>query len=312
MPFGRDTRYRDPVLRDAYRTCRALHAAHGRTYFLATRLLTAAQRPAIHALYGFARWVDDLVDDCDPLRTTSARRAELDGVHEALMAGLRDGESRHPVLAAVLDTAVRYRLDHALFTDFLTSMRMDLEVTDYPTRAELQTYVHGSAEVIGLQVLPVLGTVGPEREAARYAAALGNAFQLTNFLRDVGEDLDRGRIYFPADELAAFDVDRERLSWCHRRGRADRQVRRALADQVARIRAVYRAAEPGIDLLAPVSRPCVRTARVLYGEIVDRVVESGYDVFQHRVSVSTARRSGVAAHAVSAAATARVRARLTR
>ena len=131
----------------------------------------------------------------------------------------------------MLHTARTYGIPPELFDDFLTSMRMDLTVTDYPDRAALDRYMYGSAEVIGLQMLPMLGTVGPAEEAAPYAAALGKAFQLTNFLRDVDEDLVRNRIYLPADELAAFGVDRDLLTWCHVHRRTDPRVRRALAEQ---------------------------------------------------------------------------------
>ncbi|MDI2027866.1 phytoene/squalene synthase family protein [Saccharopolyspora sp. TS4A08] len=285
-----------PALRPAYLRSRALNAEHGRTYFLATRLLPPHRRPAVHALYGFARWVDDIVDDVGP--DSPALRAErLDELEDLLRLALKSGTSEHPVLAALADTVERHQVDPVLFEDFLASMRMDLTVTDYPTRPDLERYVHGSAAVIGLQLLPVLGTVGSPDEARAAASALGVAFQLTNFLRDVGEDLDRGRVYLPADELAVFGVDRQRLAWCRRRGRADGPVRRALADQVARTRAHYRAAEPGIRLLAPDSRPCVRTAAVLYGEILDHIVGSGYDVFARRVAVPVSRRLAVAARA---------------
>ena len=312
MPFDTDegriaAENRDPALSEAYRRCRELHAAHGKTYYLASKLLTPAQRPAIHALYGFARWVDDIVDDLDPRRSTGSRAAEIDALERVLLTGLRAGLVRHPVLSAVVDTARRYDLKERLFRAFLASMRMDLHTTDYPTRAELESYVHGSAEVIGLQVLPVLGTSVPDEEAAPYAAALGRAFQLTNFLRDIGEDLDRGRVYLPADELAAFGVDRDRLLWCQRRGRPDRAVRRALADQISRTRAIYRDAEPGIAMLDPISRPCVATAHTLYGEILDRIVESGYEIFGDRLAVSTGRRLGVALPALSSAVAARPR-----
>ncbi len=140
-------------------------------------------------------------------------------------------------------------------------MRMDLTVTGYADDAQLARYVHGSAEVIGLQMVPVLGTVGPRAEAEPYAALLGVAFQLTNFLRDVGEDLDRGRVYLPADELAAFGVDRELLRWCRDRRRTDPRVRQALAHLVARTHGTYRRAERGIDLLEPAARACVDAAR---------------------------------------------------
>ncbi|MEV6227606.1 phytoene/squalene synthase family protein [Saccharopolyspora shandongensis] len=296
-----------PQLRPAYQRCRMLNAAHGRTYFLATRLLAPQQRPSVHALYGFARWVDDIVDDTDRRRTVADRQQALDRLDGELRAGLRAGSSDDPILAALIDTVTRHGIDPALFTDFMASMRMDLTVRAYPTRAALDAYIHGSAAVIGLQLLPVLGTVGPAGEAEPYAAALGGAFQLTNFLRDVGEDLDRGRVYLPMEELAVFGVDRDRLAWCRESGRPDRPVRRALADQVARTRSKYRAAEPGIALLAPWSRPCVRTAFTLYGEILDRIVESGYDVFRRRLAVSGPRRLEVAAGALGSVVATRLR-----
>ncbi len=160
-----------------------------------------------------------------------------------------------PALRAVVHTARRYDIPWEMFDDFLASMRMDLTVTDYPDRKSLERYMHGSAEVIGLQMLPVLGTVGPREEAAPYAAALGKAFQLTNFLRDVDEDLQRGRVYLPADELAAYRVDRDMLAWCHTNRRTDARVRRALTEQHAATRRVYEVARKGIELLDPRSRP---------------------------------------------------------
>ncbi|TQM85088.1 phytoene synthase [Saccharothrix saharensis] len=281
-----------PSLREAYRRCRALNAEHGRTYFLATRMLSAEQRPAVHALYGFARWVDDVVDD---LHSGPEAKAEALGtIDVALTSAFDRGRSSDPVLMALLDTTRRYGIPHVHFHDFMASMRMDLTVTDYATRADLLRYVHGSAAVIGLQVLPVLGTVGPGREAEPAAAALGIAFQLTNFLRDVGEDLDRGRVYLPADELAAFGVDRDRLVWARAGGRADDRVRAALREQVEQARRVYGQAKPGIAMLAPRSRPCVDAAYRLYGRILDLVEEAGCAVLSRRVAVSNGRRLAVA------------------
>ncbi|MFT7836143.1 phytoene/squalene synthase family protein [Saccharothrix sp. BKS2] len=292
----------DPVLRSAYQRCRELNAEHGRTYYLATRLLPRARRPAIHALYGFARWADDVVDEVHDGRTPAERAAQLSTVDDRLAEGLAAGRSDHPVIAAVVDTAHRYGIDRSLFADFMASMRMDLTVTSYPTYADLARYVHGSAAVIGLQVLPVLGTSVPREEAEPAAAALGVAFQLTNFLRDVGEDLDRGRVYLPTEELAAFDVDRELLLWARRTGRADDRVKRALAFQVERVRSVYREAAPGIPMLAPESRPCVATAYRLYGRILDLVERADYDVLSRRVTVSNGRRLVIALPALARAA----------
>ncbi|CAM5636572.1 hypothetical protein SFUMM280S_11518 [Streptomyces fumanus] len=212
----------DPRLRAAYARCRRLNARHGRTYFLATRLLPADRRPAVHALYGFARHADDIVDDLHADATAAERAAALDRLDARLRAALAGGRpAGEPVVLAVADTAARYAIDPAHFTDFMASMRSDLTVTDYATYADLRAYMHGSAAVIGLQMLPVLGTVTARATAAPHAAALGVAFQLTNFLRDVGEDLDRGRVYLPADLLAAHGADRALLvEPAHRRLRA--------------------------------------------------------------------------------------------
>jgi phytoene synthase len=296
---------RDPALRAAYERCRQLNARHGRTYYLATKLLPRAQRPAIHALYGLARWADDIVDQVPPGTGADGVAAALADVAAVLSTGLRAGHSQNPLLAAVVHTAVRYRIAPVLFEDFFTSMGMDLVVRDYANRAALNVYVRGSAEVIGLQVLPVLGTVVPAAEAAPYAAALGQAFQLTNFLRDVAEDLDRDRIYLPADELAAFGVDRGLLEWCRARRSTDPRVRAALADQHARTREVYAFARGGVALLVPASRPCVGTALALYSRILDEIEDGDFAVFARRATVGKLRRVRVAGPALAQALWAR-------
>jgi 15-cis-phytoene synthase len=300
----------EPALRASYTRCRNLNAAHGRTYFLATRLLPPGQRPAIHALYGLARYADEIVDDLSDTRPWPQRLTELDALTQQLREGLARSHSEHPVLAAPVHTAVRYQIDPQHFADFMASMRMDRPVdrggvAGYRTFDELGCYVHGSAAVIGLQVLPVLGTVVPRERAEPHAAALGVAFQITNFLRDVGEDLDRGRVYLPADELASFGVDRELLGWCRSTGRPDPRVRRALAYLVARTRAIYRRAAPGIPMLAPVSRDCVSTAFRLYGGILDEIEAAGYHVLTRRVAVPPHRRLAVALPGLSRALLAR-------
>jgi 15-cis-phytoene synthase len=300
----------DPVLRASYARCRDLNATHGRTYFLATRLLTPAQRPAIHALYGLARYADEIVDNLSDRRPWACRVAELEALDKQLCDGLARGHSDHPVLAAPVHTAVRYQIDPQHFADFMASMLMDRPVEQggvagYRTFEELARYVYGSAAVIGLQVLPVLGTVVPRERAEPHAAALGVAFQITNFLRDVGEDFDRGRVYLPSDELASFGVDRELLGWCRRTGRPDRRVRQALAYLVARTRAIYRRAVPGIPMLAPVSRACVATACRLYGGILDEIEVADYHILARRVAVPYHRRLAVALPGLSRALLAR-------
>ncbi|MCS0603030.1 phytoene/squalene synthase family protein [Streptomyces sp. LP11] len=307
----------DPRLRAAYTHCRALNARHGRTYFLATRLLPPARRPAVHALYGFARWADDIVDALDgtpgaPAGDETLRRtAALDRLSGDLTRGLAGGPGAAPVVRALADTSERYAVDHRHFTDFLAAMRSDLTVTEYADYGALRGYMHGSAAVIGLQMLPVLGTVVPREEAAPYAAELGVAFQLTNFLRDVGEDLDRGRIYLPQDLLAAHGVDRDLLRHCRDTGRDDRRITAALRAFGSLTRDAYRRAAPGVPMLDPVARPCIRTAFVLYGGILDAVAADGWAALHRRAAVPRRRRALVAADGLLRVTAARLAARRT-
>ncbi|MEV6654352.1 phytoene/squalene synthase family protein [Streptomyces sp. NPDC051219] len=299
----------DPGLRDAYTRCRQLNARHGKSYFLATRLLPIERRPAVHALYGFARWADDIVDDLHSEATAAERAHRLRALSDRLDNGLRRGRSPEPVVHALAHTADRYGIDTQYFADFLLSMRSDLDVTDYPTLDDLRRYMHGSAAVIGLQLLPVLGTVVPRDEAAPHAAALGVAFQLTNFLRDVGEDLDRGRVYLPADLLAAHGVDRELLLWSRDTGQRDPRITASLKAAARLTEGVYREAAPGVAMLEPASRPCIRTAFVLYRGILRAVADDGYASVHRRAAVPPLRRGVVALDGLTRVLAARIRQR---
>jgi 15-cis-phytoene synthase len=277
----------DPALRSSYQACRRSNALSGRTFYLATLLLPAAKRPAVHALYGFARHADDIVDAMDGSLTTAQRESALETWAERFLSGAGDDV----VLPAIHDTIMRYAIPLQHFESFIASMRMDLTTSEYATWDDLQQYMYGSAAVIGLQMLRVLGTTpGLQTAAVPYARDLGIAFQLTNFIRDVGEDLQRGRIYLPKDELAWFGVTRDDLA----SGIVDANIRRLLAFQVARARELFRTAEPGVRLLAPTSRDCIRTAATLYAEILDAVEAVDYRVLNQRVSVSRRRRATVA------------------
>lgn len=284
----------DATLRAAYTRCRHINARGGATYFLATRLLAPAQRPAVHALYGFARYADDIVDDLHPSKDARQRCHDLDALDALVGEALTTGRSDHPVLAALADTVTRYRIHPAHFAAFMDSMRMDLHTTDYPTWNDLRTYMHGSAAVIGLELLPILGTVVPREVAAPHAASLGLAFQLTNFLRDVGEDLDRGRIYLPADLLRSHGVDRGLLTWCRHTGHTDARVRSALREMIALTRGIYWHAAEGIRLLDPGSQPCVRTAFILYGAILRRIEDADCDIIGHRAIVPRRHKAAIA------------------
>jgi phytoene synthase len=281
----------DPDLQESYEACRRLNARHGKTYYLATLLLPPQKRPYVHALYGFARYADEIVDDLGSALTDEQKADRLGAWGDAFLVDVSKGSSDDPLARAVVDTVTRWDIPIELFEAFLRSMAMDLTVRDYATYGDLSAYVYGSAAVIGLQMLPVLGPLSPE--AYEPAQTLGVAFQLANFVRDVGEDLDRGRVYLPLDELARFDLGRADLE----RRVVDDRVRALLRFQIARVRRLAASARTGIGLLEPSSRPCIEAACELYCGIVDEVERIDYQVFDRRATVSIGRRLRVAAPA---------------
>lgn len=273
----------DQGLAAAYESCRKLHKRHGRTYYLATRLLPAWKRRHVHALYGFARYADEIVDRAEEL-APAERASRLRDWSDRFFAG----DTGDALLPAVLHTIAVFGLDRDDFTKFLRSMAMDLTVTSYQTYDDLLDYMDGSAAVIGTMMLPILGSsdLTAAREPARQ---LGIAFQLTNFIRDVAEDLDLGRVYLPGEHLDAFNVTRADLD----RRRSTPQIKDLIAYEVSKAREHYAAAAAGIPLLNPGSQACVRTAYHLYGGILDEIAATDYDVFSGRATVPNRRRAAV-------------------
>ena len=289
----------DPALRASYAECKRLNSLHGKTYYLATLLLPPAKRPFVHALYGFARYADEIVDDLASTLSPQEKADVLRTWSSGVLSDLSTGKSNDAVGAALVDTVSRFDIPHQHFVDFLHSMEMDLTVSTYANYEALSEYVYGSAAVIGLEMVPILGALSDD--AYESAKKLGIAFQLANFIRDVGEDLDRGRIYLPLDELAAHGVTEEML---YKRVLTP-EIIAALKFQIARVRQLQTEAAPGIDLLHPTSRPCIRAASELYCGIVDEVEAIGYDIFNKRAKTSTARRIRVAGKAYLQALSAR-------
>jgi len=289
----------DPALRASYAECKRLNSLHGKTYYLATLLLPSAKRPFVHALYGFARYADEIVDDLASTLSPQEKADVLRTWSSGVLTDLSAGKSNDAVGAALVDTVSRFNIPHQHFVDFLHSMEMDLTVSTYANYEALSEYVYGSAAVIGLEMVPILGALSDD--AYESAKKLGIAFQLANFIRDVGEDLDRGRIYLPLDELAAHGVTEEML---YKRVLTP-EIIAALKFQIARVRQLKTEAAPGIDLLHATSRPCIRAASELYCGIVDEVEAIGYDIFNKRAKTSTARRIRVAGKAYLQALSAR-------
>jgi len=292
---------KDPELRASYAECKRLNSLHGKTYYLATLLLPAAKRPFVHALYGFARYADEIVDDLASTLSAQEKAEVLRNWSSEVLQGLKTGQSSDLVGRALIDTVQRFDIPHQHFVDFLHSMEMDLTVTEYQTFDDLYEYVYGSAAVIGLQMVPILG--GDTVNSLEAAKNLGVAFQLANFIRDVGEDLDRGRVYLPMQELAEHGVTREMLE----SRKLTPEIISALKFQIARVRQLQKDAEPGIALLDKTSQPCIRAASELYCGIVDEVEKIGYDIFNKRAKTSTARRARVALAAYISAVAARLR-----
>ena len=278
----------DPALRESYELCRQLNAEHGKTYYLATLLLPPAKRPYVHALYGFARYADEIVDDLASTLTESQKAEQLKIWGDDFLAKFDSGETNDPVCLAVLDTVRRWNIPRAHFEAFLHSMTMDLTVTEYQTYEDLYEYVYGSAAVIGLQMVPILEPTS--QDAYKHATELGVAFQLANFIRDVGEDLERGRVYLPLAELAQFGVTRADLE----ARIATPQIKAALEFQVSRVRQLEESSRAGIAMLGQSAQPCIETARILYCGIVDAVEGIDYEVFTKRAKVSLTRRLQVA------------------
>ena len=291
----------DPALRASYERCRELNASHGKTYYLATLLLPPEKRPYVHALYGFARYADEIVDDLASTLSEQEKADWLGRWGDDVLRDVRLGRSSDPVGMALVDTVRRWDIPLEHFEAFLHSMTMDLTVTEYATYDDLYEYVYGSAAVIGLQMVPILEPLDPLAYAR--AKDLGVAFQLANFVRDVGEDLDRGRVYLPLDELAEFGVARADLE----ERVLTPQIRSALEFQIARVRRLEEESRAGIAMLHPSSQPCIEAARVLYCGIVDEVEAIGYDVFTTRATVPMSRRLAVALPAWREARAARRR-----
>lgn len=290
------------VLAPAYEKCRQIHAAHGRTFYRATLLLPRDRRPDVWALYAFARVADELVDS-----PTAADPDRLLGWREQAMAAMRSATAPEPeeaVLAATWHTMRAFGLSPDLLGEFLDSMVMDLTVSRYETWQDLRGYMRGSAAVIGELMAPLLGAQGTT--ALGHAGALGEAFQLTNFIRDIGEDHARGRIYLPQVDLARFGVSEAMLARAVHTGMPSPQVRSLVAFEVRRALDLYVVAKPGLRMVDSRSRPCLEMAFTLYRRILRRVIGNDFNVFEGRLVVPRWQQLATAGHVAARTAIASI------
>jgi phytoene synthase len=274
------TAARDSLLTEGYRRAARITRDNGTTYYWGTMLLPPKRRRHVYAVYALCRLADDIVDAPaatmgDHVPQTSAALAAF----QARVVDVLDGApTDDPVLAAIGDSFARCQIPRENVDRFFGAMAQDLTVATYETWEDLVAYMEGSAAVIGEMMLPVLRPRSPE--AFEPARALGFAFQLTNFLRDVGEDLERARVYLPQADLRRFGAD----PWERRVTAPWRELMRF---EIARNRELYAQADAGIPLLPPASARCVATARELYARILRKIEARDYDVFTGRARVAS-------------------------
>jgi phytoene synthase len=280
------TAQQEPALSAAERErgwseCWEILREHGKTFHLMARVLGPRRGSAIAAVYGFARVADDLVDEPPAGAGVEEIRERLRRMQAELRVAL-DGRSLEPRFAVLGETLREYQIPLQPFDDLVAGLEMDLDRAEYRTFADLDLYCYRVAGTIGLMITPVAGYCAGS-QALEHAKTLGTAMQLTNILRDVGEDLRRGRVYLPDEDLAAFGLTREDLV----ARRVDDRFRRMMAFQIDRAERLY---DDGLKLIPLVSTARGRTAfefaAVAYSGILRKIRASGYDVFGQRAHLS--------------------------
>jgi phytoene synthase len=259
-----------------YQQCGEIARRHSKSFFISSRFLPVAKRRAVWAVYAFCRTADDIADR----EGAAGERLGAIDAWEAQLRAAYAGRANNPIFVAFADAAARYDVPLQAALDLLHGTRMDVTVERYGTYDDLRGYCYLVASTVGLLVTPILGVV--DDAAVHDAAALGHAMQMTNILRDVGEDARMRRVYLPAEELSRFGYTEADLF----AGVVDERFVALMHFQIERTRQLYRDAEPGIARLQPESRYAVRLALHLYRGILGAIEANRYDVFTRRAHVS--------------------------
>lgn len=263
-----------------YAECSRLHRHYGTSYYFASRRLPAHIRKQVDAVYGFVRVPDEWVDN--PVETSPEGIAEsLRSYRQALLATMYGVVPSHPVLRAFCDVMQETGMKFDEPLAFLDAMELDLTTFRYSTFADLRNYMRGSAVAVGGMLLYVFNS-SDDPETRDRARCLGEAMQLTNFLRDVGEDYRRGRIYLPLDELARFGVTEEQIA----EGSVNDAWRELMRFNIARARELFDQSDAGIARLPKEVRFGVALARELYAKILEKIEQNDFDVFRQRAATS--------------------------
>lgn len=266
----------DDSLLESYRYAGAIARRRAKNFYYTFWFLPAERRRSIYAVYAFSRRADDAVDSVEERGSTEKEaREQLD----RLRSLFGSHPPSDPLVPALLDTILRFSLPTELFEELLAGMEMDLTRKSYETFDDLLTYCYRAASVIGLLSIEIFGYEGAG--AREPAIQLGYAMQLTNILRDVDEDLKRGRVYLPKEDLQRFKYSLDDLA----RRIVDDRFRDLMRFQVARARGYFEAATPLYPLVRPESRYCPLLLMRFYSRILDRMERQGYDVFRKRPSL---------------------------
>lgn len=276
------------TLAGCYELCRRVQRSHSRTYYFSTRLFPKEVRPHVHALYAFMRYADEIVDSPGSL-SAGEQLAGLERFEKETVAAITGEEVLNPILRAFANTVRVRGIELESITAFMKSMKMDTDTFRYPTYEDLEVYTYGSAAVVGLMMCRVVGVT--DERAREPAEALGVAMQLTNFLRDIGEDWRRGRVYLPLEDLERFGYAEEDLA----RRVVDERFVGLMRFEIERARRLYGVADGGMAYIPRGRRYPVAVARELYAAILDRIEAQDYDVYARRAETSRARKLAVAA-----------------
>lgn len=274
-------------LDESYAFCRGVARNRAKNFYYSFVLLPHEQRDAMCAIYAFMRYCDDLSDE------PGASRERLEQWRCALVDALVGKYDAYPAWPAFHDTVQRYRVPHEYFFQIIEGVMSDLEPRGFGSFEDLYRYCYQVASVVGMTIIHIFGFESPD--ALSLAEKCGVAFQLTNILRDVGEDAGRGRIYLPAEDMKRFGVTLDDL----KRGRRSAEFLRLMQFEAARARSYYEQSKPLVEMVGKRSRPALRALIGIYARLLDRIEERDFDVFSKRVSLGAAEKCGIVMRAWS-------------
>jgi phytoene synthase len=281
-------------IEQSYDYCRRIARSRAKNFYYSFLLLSAQQRKAMCAIYAFMRYCDDLSDE------PGATRAAIDRWRAEMEDALQGRFSGHPVWPAFHHTVRRFGIPHEYFREMIAGVASDLAPRSLQTFDELYQYCYQVASVVGLTIIHIFGF--DTRSALPLAEKCGIAFQLTNILRDIREDAERGRIYLPAEDLRRFGVGEEDL----RSGNRSESFLRLMRFEAARARAYYDESMPLLDLVHPRSRPSLWALIAIYSRLLERIEATNYDVFSRRVRLSSLEKSRILVQAVLSRRSSRI------